>query len=63
MEMFAHDGIGTQIDGEYRTQQFDSIDDQLASAQSKLSYFDLVLIIVNMYEYEYNRLAFDWGVS
>jgi len=29
--MVAHDGIGKQINGEYRAQQFDAIDDPLAA--------------------------------
>ena len=31
MEVIAHDGIGTQIDGEFGTQQFDTIHDPLAA--------------------------------
>jgi hypothetical protein len=27
----AHDGVGTQVNGEYRTQQLDSINDPLAA--------------------------------
>jgi len=29
--MVIHDGVGTQVDGENRTEQFDAIDDPLAA--------------------------------
>jgi hypothetical protein len=29
--MVAHNGVGTQVNGKYRTQQFDTIDDPLAA--------------------------------